>query len=404
MGIIKVCKTLQKISTLCELYISVNSSMDEAVDDIAAVLSQNYNLEVFFLNGNNLTETGTMKIAKALQSVYTLNQLVLGGNDLLKEVVDDITAVLSHRSSLQMLEVGRLKLHTVVSIKVARDTQNFLAFTQLFVNVSNIPNEIIDYVEAILSHNNNLQLLFDNGNNSPRKRNVQIAGNPHKDHVNNSDRNVEKELLVVVTSKVDIQLIIMLNKDILPVTDTIVNISKEDTLTLTELCIINHEIRNEDASYIAEIISYNNNLQVVSFNGNSLNSTLFMKIAESLQIIPTLIELNVSNNNITEDVAGHIAVALSHNTNLQVLHLGGNNLRATGIIKIATGLKNTFNLQKLDLNSNNATKSAANAIANVLSHNTNLIALNLSGNNLQGSGIIAIAKGLKDTILCWNLS
>ena len=67
---IKIAKALQNISTLT----SRNNVGEEAADDIATVLSNNTQLLVN-LNSNSFKTVGMIKIAKALQNISTLTAL-----------------------------------------------------------------------------------------------------------------------------------------------------------------------------------------------------------------------------------------------------------------------------------------------------------------------------------------
>jgi len=69
-------------------------------------------------------------------------------------------------------------------------------------------------------------------------------------------------------------------------------------------------------------------------HGNNLQIASAMKIAVTLQSITTLMCLNISNNNIDDEVAGEIAVIIFHNTELQQLHPHENSLCAAGAIKL----------------------------------------------------------------------
>ena len=94
---------------------------------------------------------------------------------------------------------------------------------------------------------------------------------------------------------------------------------------------------------------------------------------KALHNIVTLLLLDLTQNNISEEAADDIAMVLSHNTKLQAVRLGGNNLQSVGAIKIAKGLSNVENISVFDLSKSIISKEAADYIANILSHNTDRI-------------------------------
>jgi len=118
-----------------------------------------------------------------------------------------------------------------------------------------------------------------------------------------------------------------------------------------------------------------------------------MKITVTLPSITTLMCLNISNNNIDDEVAGD-AVIIFHNTELQQLHLHENSLCAAGAIKIVRALQTITTLKVLNLESNVISDEAADDITQALSH---LQEVYLIENNLQAAGARKIARALQDS-------
>ena len=83
--------------------ISINK---EAADDIATVLSHNTKLQVLYLANSDLETSGVIKIAKGLHNASSLIVINISNNSINEEAADDIAAVLSHNSRLEILELG----------------------------------------------------------------------------------------------------------------------------------------------------------------------------------------------------------------------------------------------------------------------------------------------------------
>ena len=60
-----------------KLHINNNNINDEAVDDIAAAVSHNNDLQEIDISGNYLQTIGIIKIAKAFQKISSLKNLYL---------------------------------------------------------------------------------------------------------------------------------------------------------------------------------------------------------------------------------------------------------------------------------------------------------------------------------------
>ena len=106
--------------------ISNNNIGVEAAGDITTVLSHNLSFQELYLNGNNLKEIGLISICKSLQSISTLKVLNIASNKIInnEEAADDISALLSHNTSINELHLFCNNLQSTGIIKIASGLQN----------------------------------------------------------------------------------------------------------------------------------------------------------------------------------------------------------------------------------------------------------------------------------------
>ena len=400
-GAIRIARALQNIFCLTEVYIKNNNITEEAADDLATVLSRNGNLTVLNLNGNNLKAAGVVTIAKGLQT-STLQRLKLERNNATKKAAHEIAAVLSHNINLQVLNLGGNKLEVTGIIKIANSLKTTSTLTKLYFNDNNITEAAADEIAAVLSHNTNLQVLNLNGNELAVTGIIKIANSLKTTSTltklylsyNNITEAAADEIAAVLSHNINLQ-VLNLNGNKLEVTGiTKIANSLQNTTTLTELYLSDNNITEEVADHIAAALSHNNYLSVLDLNRNNLKATGVVTITNALQT-SALRRLELERNNATKEAADGIAAVLSLNTNLQVLNLNGNKLEVTGIIKIANSLQSTSTLTELYLSDNNITGEAADDIANILSLNSSIKVLNLNRNNLKVQGVITISKALR---------
>ena len=127
-----------------------------------------------------------------------------------------------------------------------------------------------------------------------------------------------------------------------------------------------HWLTDEAVYSISAVISSSTKLQMLNFSGSrNLSAIKIRVIMRGLQSVFTLKRVNISRNNITDDLANNIVTALSCNIQLQEFDISLNSLQAPGTIKITKALQQISTLQKLYMNSNYATSSASNDIAAV---------------------------------------
>ena len=458
MGITKITKGLQKISTLKRLYICNNIS-GEAVDDIAAAISTNTRLQEINLSNNDFQSTGAIKIAKALQNMSTLTNLNISKNNITEEAVDDIEHVLYRNTQLQHINIGfnrfsskdmvkigvalcKMKNLRVLQIerneigdtaayiitevissntklekfncsnnnfssrcivKIIKALQGISTLTKLYINNCNITDEAADDIAVAICSNPQLQELNISENNLQSTGAIKIAkallniSTITKLYIsnNNSTDKAADDIATAIYSNPQLQELNISENNLQSIGAIKITKVLQNISTLTKLYISNNNITDEAADDIAAVIYSNTQLQEVDVSKNHLQSTGAIKIGKALQNISTLTKLYLNNNHITDLAADDIAIALSRNTQLQELDISENNFQATGAKIIIKALQNGNILRKLYISNNNITAKAADDIAAVIYSNTQLQEVDVSKNNLQSRGTIKIAKALE---------
>ena len=454
-GAIKIVKALKDISTLRKLYISNNNITDEVADDFAKVISRNTQMEVLDISGNNLQAIGAMKIVenlrhiytpktlfisnnnnigadkiaafvsgnsclqelyicrsnlqttgiiiKALQGICTLTKLHFGNNDISDKTANDIAAVVSCNTKLQVIEVSGSKLQTVGAIKIMKASQRICTLKKLYLNNNNITEEAADDIATVISCNIHLQELNLGSNNLQTTGTIKIAQSLQRissltklyiNHNNITDEAAD-DIATVISCNIHLQELNLGSNNLQTAGTIKIAQSLQRISSLTKLYINHNNITDEAADDIATVISCNIHLQELNLGSNNLQTAGTIKIAQSLQRISSLTKLYINHNNTTDEAADDIATVISCNIHLQELNLGSNNLQTAGTIKVAQSLQRISSLTKLYINHNNITHEAADDIAAAISCNTKLQKFDISGNVLHTTGAIKILEALK---------
>ena len=137
-----------------------------------------------------------------------------------------------------------------------------------------------------------------------------------------------------------------------------------------------------------------NSLQILWLANNDLRLNI-STILDSLSKITTLTELNLSGNDMTDDVAASLASAIKSNSSLEDLRLSNNRLTTSSIATMSESLSKNSSLTIFDLRNNLVTEEAAGAIGTLVKSNTGIKFLYL-GNNKLGAGALKIVRALKE--------
>ena len=92
------------------LDLSHNNLSFEVVDDISAVLSKDYGIKQFWLEGNHLSSQGITTIANVIKKCKNICVLDLRGNEINLNVADVLSIAIAHKFELQHLYLGNNQL------------------------------------------------------------------------------------------------------------------------------------------------------------------------------------------------------------------------------------------------------------------------------------------------------
>lgn len=109
-------------------------------------------------------------------------------------------------------------------------------------------------------------------------------------------------------------------------------------------------------------------------------------VSQVILINSTLLELNLSWNNIRKDSAMSLAVSLGESKSLQIINLSNNNLCDVACQHLFFNLRHNTSLKNLDVSYNSIYPKGIAVLASVLGYNKTLVDINVNGNNIGSEG------------------
>ena len=166
--------------------------------------------------------------------------------------------------------------------------------------------------------------------------------------------------------------------------------------------ISNNSVNDKAANSIGDALANKFKLEKIYLNGDELQAESIIRILSCLHSNSLKI-IDISHNNINSSAASMIANVLKTSTKLEELYAGGNILQAEGITKISLSLTQIVTLNVFDISNNNISSEVAHGIAQVLSIQVQLEILILGGNDLQ-DGLVVIIKKCHQTLRILDIS
>ena len=118
-GIVTLSKSLSRICSLKLLNFHSNQITEEAANDIALVISNNFRLEELYLGRNKLRK-GAARIAASLKHISTLKVLDLNENDTSVVVVPELISAIASNHTLNDLRLSGNRLTTDGMVTIAK--------------------------------------------------------------------------------------------------------------------------------------------------------------------------------------------------------------------------------------------------------------------------------------------
>ena len=173
--------------------------------------------------------------------------------------------------------------------------------------------------------------------------------------------------------------------------------------TLLELDLSNNEVSGDGVEALATLLQHNSTLQILCLHNCELGPTV-SSLAAALHHNNTLQQLILTGIHLRDDDALALSEALTHNKSLHTLHLDNTRITIAGMRHIAKSLKYNKSLTALNLGENHFGDTGVKAIAIALEHNTTLTQLHLQQTDIGDSGVQALATLLQHNTALQHLN
>ena len=356
VGIHKICTTLKNKTTLKLLDLENNKTTKETADDIAAVITNNTLLKHFNVNNCSLETKGIKKVVCALMKLHSLETLCLESNEITQEGANGIATVIKNNLSLQSVFLGNNKLQTAGVIKIANALKGIFQLKELDLRSNCITDEAGAYIAEIITSNTSLEVLFLDNNCLKATGIKTLCESLMKIatlkvlNLNNNEITVEvveSIVAVIIANPLLHSLGIDIGKlqafHVIKITHALKSLHKMKLLQCS-----GSQITEEAAANIVEVISNSNQFIQLQLN-SSLNTSTALKIINSCKDTSSLTVLDISNNNIEDEIAGDLKKLLLNNNCLQRLILHNNSFTPVGGKLLATAIQCLKHLKTLSI-------------------------------------------------------
>ena len=355
----RIAARLKEFSTLRYVYLSLNKMTHEAINDLAAILTNNKNLKKFALPEFDQSYLGIKILTKSMKTVSSLKYVDISSAQVCTDTVMELGIKVNSDTDLHQVLLTQPELDT----KSLSELGGNLELRQLTTAVNAIYDE-------------------DAGNMT-----MVIANNPSMEKLNLSSCKVSLQrtlhVLQVLTSS--ISLISCNNTDITGQLENDLALVLSEIATLRHLWIENC-LSEFGMSKIIATLEANNEITHLKLNGSKVSERNLMHLANTMKE-NKIEQLELSGCNITKI---DIVLKFLSSKTLKYLDLSYNIISSEMDISkqhevIKSSCSFPISLQSLNLSNCMLQHKQLDQIMRQLKHINSLLYLNISGNNLSGN-------------------
>ena len=403
--IIQVFKILKKMRHLQYVDLSANTITDDAAYDIAAMITNNQNIQQLLLPNCVFSNESLKVIYDAIMTISSLE--ILGSNylqidnesaynlckcnDIIKELKE------LRLSKLTLMHCGFQNLKDVL-IKVK-------GLDDFTLNDCHLDDHDASIIEGLISNNTMMQKVNIAGcvlPESSKHRILKLLQHctllESVDFSNMSLNNQVEDVITLIRNKSKLYSIVLseFSKDQIvcnQLAKSLAHIYGLKKLILTG-CTFNND---QDAINIASAISNSSKIQELSLSNCEMTENALRFILIKLKTISSLKYINLNNIIISDQMEDEVIAVLCKNGNLEHLEMAGCNLSKNLYLSLLR-CDQFMNIVKLNLSGNNVVSKEINKLLSVLSSHTKLKSLDLSNCQLHSNEINQIINVLRKMV------
>ena len=158
-GIKNLAGRLKEFSTLQYVYLSFNKMSDDAVDEIAAMLSNNTNMKKITLPEYDHSYTCIKVILTAMKTLSSLEYVDISCAQVIVDAAMELGDVLINNSNLQQVLVSQLELDPSTYTKLGSNLCKIRELRHLSISLTAINDEDANNVAVVIANNSTIEKL-----------------------------------------------------------------------------------------------------------------------------------------------------------------------------------------------------------------------------------------------------
>ena len=383
--------------TLYKLNLSSNQITDKGVQILTEAVAINKTLKILELPHNVISDDGVFSLTECLRKNKTLHELNLFGNNITNQGAKKLAVAIKINTTLQEINIFKNWINEEGVMEIAEACATHETLYKLICTHNNLTKSGLALISEYIRENNAVQMFEGSWNNICTAKHKLAIETTIQPLLQSEYGSVRKEIWYVdeITDLMyrteflyccfeehmkehdaDLQDMRMDSFEV-EILDDHLKINN----TCIELDVSSSVMISHWLTCIVTSIDINTKLQMLDLSCVISNDGIPF-INSCLKTNNTLCELNLSENDITDEGAKRLAEAIQINTVLQELDISKNWLSKEGILRMLEACTTNRTLHKLVCRHNNVLKSGIEAIIEYIRKEKAVQIFDASWNNI----------------------
>ena len=409
-GMHKISTALIDSQNLETVNLNCNKVSNLVANNLALMIANNIKLKKLSISNCNLQSYGFVQLCESLRS-NSIIHIDLSYNNLDYSMACSLAEMIIKNVKLTYIDLSHCDLKEmqfVVILEAMKNTRNFLHVDLKFNKLNSATSDIL---MNFIANNELLEYLCLQNCNLEDDKLLKVFKivNYSLTHLDISSNKftskIASKLINVVSSNCNLKHVNFSNcsfdKDILK--NLCMALKEVKNLRYIDLggCCIDHET----AKYLADTIIKNNNLEALMLSDCEMEHKVTTGLLNVLDKTSSLRKLNLKGNHLLNEGVAKLASVIEINS-IEYLNVSNCGLQNDNISALFNSMIGSSTLQCLDLSLNNLSNEVAGHLSKVLSTNVKLTKVNLNGNifSIDSIELLLLELGKITYLMQVNLS
>ena len=380
---------LKLMNCLQHVNLSANIMESDAVNNVAAMIENNQDIQVLSLPNCVLNQKDLMIIIQAMQTVSSLEYVNFNNNTVDNELASVVALLFTKNSKLKEFRCTKLALNQIGFHHLNNYLVKIKGLTAInIIGCSFIGNSFIGC--------NGLEFL------------IAISSNTEIQELNLSNCRFLTNQLSCILSCIPKLKYLNLSQCLLQPNETksIFGILK-GMKCLQHVDLSANNMESNSVSDVAAMIKNNEHIQSLSLPNGIISKEDFKIIIKAMQTVSSLQYLDFSANEIDDELANDISALFASNSKLKEINFYGLTLKQSGFQHLMIHFTKLKGIKCLSISDCTFTNEDVVYLNNMIENNHNIRKMLITNCKMLGYGVIIIDKdkiGQLETLVLNNIS